>query len=821
MKQYQQSYREESQNERQRSFEFEEYPEIQEYYSSQIKSGQEKPKRIIVTEIYDESTPQTKHNLKRQEYFNYFTQSSLPFQSQQGIRNIGQKRLFLQNRNMYLTEGPDMNMNMSAKYNINQIYPDFNKKFFFGGTDLREEYSSPSNERINIRKKIYRGSNTPQPERNTYNFRSDEDFIENFKYYESKNIRDKSDKKYQSITRVTGYSNLIPLNNRRLENSFNSNFNSVNLSQYNNFNKELKHNYSNIDIYKKSFKHQIAEKKKPQTPEKFTKIEIQKTTKNYEIQKKPQPQTKPQTQTITKTTNIQKETSKQKYESKQIPQTTTKTTTVQSETTKRKYESSKMPQTATKTTNIQIQTKKYESSKKPETVAKTTTTTTSTKNVSNINTKKYEVQKKQETSLKSASSQAKTTQKFNKINIDMSKYNRDSNKLVFKTGSGKYKYKDNISEEDIIDSRKNNNSESKNTAKIEVVEKHEKKKETKKLENIGKTSITHTNKTTTSSYNKTDKTDKAAKTSQNNKATVKTNISNLNNKYNTSNSKVTKTTTEIKTTTTKTNTSNNNNTNTNTNKGFKNAYKSTNITTNINLKNTKPNTNSNNNKKTSNITNVSNITKKNYQSNIKVVDAYKEGSNLDKYKKEFIKTEIKRNDMSDRHLSNAKSAKKIFDNRNIGLIESKEIKEIYEMQKKRKEKTPKMKIKKKLLGDNYRYYESKFMQNPNENTNINSYTLHQRRNERVIYGTEEIEVDKMKSYKLRQEMGKHKIKKKKKCFKKQMRPINREEENNYVVYNKYYQDNYNYTGGMGEEEYEFENGDEENNYEEEMVMYYQ
>ena len=35
------------------------------------------------------------------------------------------------------------------------------------------------------------------------------------------------------------------------------------------------------------------------------------------------------------------------------------------------------------------------------------------------------------------------------------------------------------------------------------------------------------------------------------------------------------------------------------------------------------------------------------------------------------------------------------------------------------------------------------MKNQNENTNINSYILHQRRNERVIYGTEEIELVKI------------------------------------------------------------------------------
>ena len=778
MKQFKKSYREKKQNEQhQRSLEFVEYPQIQEYYSSQMSSGSQKPKRIIVTEIYDESTPQTTKIPKRKEYFNYYTESSLPYQNQQGIRNIEQKALFTQNRNMYLTGNQDMYSNS----NINNFYSDYNKKLYFGGTDLREEYSNPSNERVNIRKKVHRGSNTPQPARYNYDLRSDEDFIENFQYHESKNIRDKNNKKYQSITRVTGYSNIIPLNSRRIQNNLNSNFNSVNLSSYNYLNKELKHNFSNFDAYKRK---EIV--KKPQTPKKFTKIEIQKTTK--EITNKPE---------LTKNINVQMQSSKRKYESTKIPQTTTKTTNIKVETTKRKYESTKMPQTAAKSTNVQIQTtkRKYESSKKPETEAKTT-------KITNISAKKYEAKKKETTS-KTASAQLKTAQKFNhKINIDLSKYNRDSSKLYFTTSHGKYKYKDNISEKDVIDSRKNNLSEAKNVKKVEIVENISKKKEVKKLDNIGKSSITQTTKT--SSIKKTENT---AKSSVNNKIAVKTNISNLN-KNNIANSKVTKATTEIKTTTTSINNNNNN-------KAFKNSYKST----NINVKSANIN-----NKRSANVENVSNLTKKNIEINKKLVDKYNEGLNINKYKKEYINTEIKRNDMSGRYLTNAKSVQKIFDNRNVELIENKEI---YEMKKNSKEKTPKMKLKTKVLGDNYKYYESKFMHNPNENSNINSYTLHQRRNERVIYGTEEVELEKihnMKSYKLKPEIGGYRIKKKKKIHKMRKMPVNRE-ENNYVVYNKYYQDNCNYIGGRGDEEYEFENGCEDNNYEEnnfdQEVIYYQ
>ena len=41
------------------------------------------------------------------------------------------------------------------------------------------------------------------------------------------------------------------------------------------------------------------------------------------------------------------------------------------------------------------------------------------------------------------------------------------------------------------------------------------------------------------------------------------------------------------------------------------------------------------------------------------------------------------------------------------------------------------------------------MYNPNEKTNINSYTLHRRRNDRVIYGTEAVELEKIKIYEWR------------------------------------------------------------------------
>ncbi len=291
---YEQNYRKINKNPHKRSFELEEYPQLQEYYSNQMNIVHKKPRKIIVTEIYDEMIPRnTINNMKRKEFFNYYTESKSPYHNHLKFKSIGQKKIFPQYNNRYLTGRQDMNYDST----FNQQFSEYNKKLYFGGTDLREEYSSPSNNRINIRKKICRGSNTPQPIRKYYNdIKGDEDFIENFQYYESKNIKDKSNKKYQSITRVTGYSNLVPLNYRRSENSithidsnrnnFDNNFNKISSSRYNYF-KELKHNYSNVDVYKNknnniiNLKSQFEEKKRPQTPEKITQVQIEKTTKKY------------------------------------------------------------------------------------------------------------------------------------------------------------------------------------------------------------------------------------------------------------------------------------------------------------------------------------------------------------------------------------------------------------------------------------------------------------------------------------------------------------------------------------------------------------
>ena len=166
--QYRDNYEEiESQNEQQ-IYEFSEYPQVKEYYSNKINTSIKKPKKIIVTEIFDQN-PQSRNGLNlNKEYYKYCTESNSP-------NHYNQKNLFYKNGigNNYLSQ---MNESYNLNNNITERYSsDYNKfktynshKNIFYNSCLREEYSLPTNDRVNIRKKIYRGSHTPQPFRYNY-----------------------------------------------------------------------------------------------------------------------------------------------------------------------------------------------------------------------------------------------------------------------------------------------------------------------------------------------------------------------------------------------------------------------------------------------------------------------------------------------------------------------------------------------------------------------------------------------------------------------------------------------------------------------------
>ena len=127
MKQYKTKNLKTKQNERQRSFQFIEYPQVQEYYSNQMNSIGTKPKWIIVTEIYDQKIPNVKNTQQRNEYFKYYTESSSPYSNQQVYNTIGEKRLFSQNKNSYFSRNQDMNMNS----NFNMMNSNPNQMNFF------------------------------------------------------------------------------------------------------------------------------------------------------------------------------------------------------------------------------------------------------------------------------------------------------------------------------------------------------------------------------------------------------------------------------------------------------------------------------------------------------------------------------------------------------------------------------------------------------------------------------------------------------------------------------------------------------------------
>ena len=170
-----------------------EYRVLKEYYHNEYPSGYQKS--YITREIHPRNNQK-----KMKDYYNYYSESSLPYNENQYSNNIN------------YNNAPDRIKDYSNYY-INEET----------NNNLREEYSFPINNRVNIRKKIYKGSQTPQPYIQNNDSNAKEEYIDNYQYYETNNIKDKRIKKYDSITHITGYSNLIPLN--RMKNLYGKNYN--------------------------------------------------------------------------------------------------------------------------------------------------------------------------------------------------------------------------------------------------------------------------------------------------------------------------------------------------------------------------------------------------------------------------------------------------------------------------------------------------------------------------------------------------------------------------------------------------------------------
>ena len=344
---------EEIEKEEQRSIEFSEYPQLHEYYSTQMKS-KKKPTKIILTEIYSPSqTQKDKYNIQMNSYKSY--------------KNIHS--------------------------NQDEIYQTYNSNKY-----CEDPYS-----RLNIRK-IY--NNSPE----TLNIKSlNENILENFKYYETKNIRDNSNKKYESITKVIGYSNIIPngINQKLIQKNYS--YNNIYINKYKTDNNN-KYNTKNKIIQDYRIKKKSANT--IQTIQQYQKKEFQ----------------KPNNTQINKKIEINK-----KYEIKKKPEIKINTNIDQSQYKRKKKE------------EIKTDTKKnFETIKKSN----------------KIETK---IKIKNESKTKKEVKEPKIIQR------------RENIRKEFAVHSGKYNYKDNISN-DIINSRKkyNENTQDENIKKIQVVQKSSK-----------------------------------------------------------------------------------------------------------------------------------------------------------------------------------------------------------------------------------------------------------------------------------------------------------------------------------------------------------
>ena len=198
-------------------------------------------------------------------------------------------------------------------------------------------------------------------------------------------------------------------------------------------------------------------------------------------------------------------------------------------------------------------------------------------------------------------------------------------------------------------------------------------------------------------------------------------------------------------------------------------------------------------------TNVKPIEKKEISSTVKKINITE---NISNYKRK--KEETKKIDNTPKKVNYSKNINiktesygKIDENKyrrqniDIGnMINIKEINRIYEMKRNNRNTTPKLKTKRINLGDNYKYYERKYMQSPDDNY----FTIHQRRNQRVIYGEQILESDgvrKMKVYKSKpyiiEERYNNQIINNSQipCFR------GENDKDNYIISRKYYETNYN------------------------------
>ena len=579
------------------------------------------------------------------DYANNYTEYSLPCNDNPiSTDRLSQKRCFTPDRisNLY-------NNYYNPKTNINY--------------DLREEFSNPSTTRVNIKQRIYQDNNSSHPyiisnnnESNNYSCRNGE-YIDNFQFHEIKNIKNKGFKKYDAITHIIGYSNLIPLN-RKKNFYYNNAFKTQEDYQrnFNSYNNNINNNFNNNNNYET--------KKTVKTVEKIYKVK--KNKNEYD-------------EYLNNSKNLE-------YENM-------------------KREKIRQEQQRIKEEKLR-EAKMREEKEKEEELEKL----------------KMEILKKEN---------------LKKEGI------RNDYKRNFKVNTGRYKYKANIIED--IENYRNNtnfNRDRDNVKRMEIIHKNIKKTDNKIP--IGNTE--KTNNKTVYEY----------------KSTKVDNINNNNISYNTSyKSKINKT---ISTT--------------NTYRKNKNKNYSFHEKTDLIKKSNDfiHEYGSNSNQKLKSLLKVRQKTADlNFPGQYRNVDTYGENFDAGKYKREYINVKNVEDGKIENHIETGLSkdgqylisvtSEQKISNINKGNQKKGRGRRIIKKKEKIEERNEKMEnnyenespekevqeiistktTKRKNLGDNYKYYESKHLYRPN----ITSFTTHRKRTERTVYGNEEHESRKVRTYKIR------------------------------------------------------------------------
>ena len=754
MKRYRNKYEHISNNdsEEEKAFFSEKNPSYQvtkEYQHKQFPTGYEKSRHISQKMEYgDPNGKNGKISSKSEKFYTFYTESSSPrvnFNSKNSAKNYMDKRAFTPSRFGH------NNMNIEEKSNYNMEDNEYI-------SELREEYSNPIiNNRVNIRKKVYRGNQTPQPYRTNeyqeYKNNEEEEFLDNYGYHETKNIKDKSHKKYDSITHITGYSNLIPLN--RLKQC--GRIESINYSSR----KEQEN--------KPSFKNAIEKVRELQRGKREYDEFMKKLGRDNDNEEKIENYKREQLrqQEIREEQIRLERLREERIREEQMRNEKMRQERIRIEKMRQNEQMMRDKMNNDKKRQEELRLIKIREEKiRQERIRQEQIKKDKIKQQEKINQDKIRQEKirqerlKQEEKAKNKSKPKAETYKKIVINTEVvSTARSDSVKKQFKAHSGRYKYKENITE-DINKYRNNSNlKEPNNIAKKETVYKNKKiNKETNK--SYSKLPIKININTTTKSYSR-NQSSKNLKTTTDYSVKNKTNIDkNKTQNYRIKTNKTTITTTSnniVGEGRKNSYRSNNTSINTDKNKNIKNytsnyTKKSYTSYSNFNNKNTYPDR-TNNNYKRSMIKVAEKTASLNYPNPHIKVDTYGSKYTGEQYHRDYINIENKKYGKIANHihtgiskdgqyLISMTSAQKIPDENVIYEPPEKEVEEIVST----------VREKKKNLGDNYAFYESKHLQKPDNS----SYTIHKRFGERTIYGKEKYETKKVRHYKIKSgEEGKY------------------------------------------------------------------